>query len=187
MKSAIKKLFKDHKQELMQWIITSLIIPLIIIILTLFLVYFKDNREITTTFYTTLFNGSLPLTAINILVIGLYLVLTHSKHKEDDLNLNLSHGRFILFSALIVALITSVIFYITQAIHSYSPSIDKVDFIFQIIAPVLLILFALFISAIFFLFSEDKIQRSFGGLEFHEEKDIKSNTLIRRLLCKTSI
>lgn len=156
----IRKLIYDNKSPLLEWIGVNVFLPLLIVVITLLLILFRNGFDISKEFDQTLFNGALPLIAINVVVFGFLLVLNHNKHKENELNLNFAHLRFKLFLCLIIIFLLAVIVYVTQAL--FAPFGARYNYNTQIILSILLIIGSTYVSSIFYVMQEDNLQASYG-------------------------
>jgi len=115
-----KKIKEKNKDNISTWQRVNIWIPISIIVLTLIFVgfnchYNNERPFYSKDFYIALFNGSLPLTAINILVIGLFACINFDKHREKELGFNFENLRTKLIVYFIILIAFGWLLYGSQA------------------------------------------------------------------------
>lgn len=178
----IKKIRNDSSNDLSTWTFINFGLPLAIVIITLLVVFFYRNNSFSDDFYRTLFNGSLPLVAINFIITGAFFLIKFNKKKEDDFSLNIGNLRAKLLGFVLLVLAGSWLIYGSQAM--FSPFGNPIHKFLQVIGSLFFLTFSYFLSRILFLLQEEVLDKSYGGLNYKDEKNLSQSLAAHKFLTK---
>lgn len=151
----------------------NFVFPLICIGGTLVGVISYHGLQPADNFFQSLFNGSLPLLAINLCAGAFFLLINHNKGVElssDDFKS--IRSRLILYTLVLLGF--SIVLYVAQNI--FSPFNDLFKWI-QIVCSILVIILSYFLFNRFFVLQEEFIKHSRYGLNQAGEKDLNANRM----------
>jgi hypothetical protein len=161
-KELLKKAERLNNDELFYWKLPNIIYPFIVILLSLFAFYFFKTPEKFTWIglINLLFNGSLPLIALNrISSIGSNLFKFNSQ-KESQYNTNTQQLRVKIddYSKFLILIIAFL--YIYQVVNS--PFLGSYWLLLQLFVSILVIFFSLRFSKYAYLLQEKLLERTIG-------------------------
>ncbi|SOD88950.1 hypothetical protein [Spirosoma fluviale] len=169
----LSKIEKANSSELMYWKLPNIVYPMFVIFLSLVCYFvFKPNDKFTwIAWVNIIFNGSLPMIALNrIGSMGINLFkYDKSKEKVFETDTGLLRVKIDEYSKIL--LIVIALFYIFQVIKG--PFEFSWYLIVQIIISVLLIKFALKFSKCAYLLQDRLLERSLGDEIRDDAKEVK--------------
>lgn len=177
----MRKIRNDCSNELRTWTFINFGLPLAIVVITLIVVFFSRNY-LGDEFYRALFNGSLPLVAINFIITGAFFLIKFNKRREEELKLDFGSLRAKLLGLVILVFLGSWMIYGSQAM--FSPFGYSSHRFLQILGSLFVLIFSYIISRILFLLQEEVVDKSYASLNCQNETGLSRSVVKHRLLTK---
>ncbi|MBD2704812.1 hypothetical protein IC229_29545 [Spirosoma sp. BT702] len=181
--SFFDSLKEKNNDSLFLWNLINLGFPLFTVSVSILVILFIEAK-IADKLQDLLFNGVLPLTAVNLLVAASGYLIKYNKQKEEKLGLPTDNIRTkLLISILFIYLFSSSLFVI-QTI--YSPFNSWCKKLIQILLSIFAIYIALDTSNKLFLLQEEIIDKTHDDLNLNNERAIIESVVDEPLLIKSN-
>ncbi len=182
-----KNLLTDEKNKdyLFTFRLVNLILPAAIVGFTLLVVgissALNDKPFLSEEFWYTVYNGSLPLIGINVLLIGLFSWANYDKEIEKNYGVHFPNLRTKLSAYLVILLLVGGLLYFTQATLApvHNDAMKAVEFFGSLV----LIFLAWLLSKRITLLEADRLINVYSN-NFKGEKHLYEGTPKNSLLLK---
>lgn len=182
-KEFFKELETKNKQDLNIWNAINILIPIFIILTTIGIVSWRCSKDSSwEMLFNTIYNGSLPLLSINLMVATIFHLFKINKDMEMKVGISSNNIRMKLLSVVICIIFLAFIIYISQAL--YTPFDSYIERIVEVIIPLVLLFISWRVFSKFFLLQDVMIEKSFKGLDFKNEGLMSQSIPRNKLLTK---